>query len=154
MRSRQAAFTLVEVVVVMMIMGILAAAAIPTFYRSLMYHRLEAAARRVKVDLEQVQQLARTTSTSQEMTFTDSTTYTLPAEIEGLDNSHATYVVDLAASPFVVESVVLDFGGPTSIVFDGYGNPSAAGTITLGLDGEQRTISVDNTTGGIAFSTD
>ena len=58
-RIRRGAFTFVEMLVVVLILGIVAAVAAPTFHRSLQYHRLESAARRVKQDLEYLQTTAR-----------------------------------------------------------------------------------------------
>jgi len=146
-----AAFTIVEMVVVLLILGVLAAAAIPTFYQSLMYHRLEGAARRVKLDLQQLQQTARTKSTAQTMTFAGAT-YTLSAGVQGLDRPSGSYVVNLAASPYQVDSVAVNFGGPTAISFDGYGNPSVGGTIALSLNGKGRTITIDGNTGNVTLA--
>ena len=46
------AFTIIELVIVVLIMSIFAAVAAPTFLDSLLFHRVESAARRVKADLD------------------------------------------------------------------------------------------------------
>ena len=74
----------------------------PTFFRSLEQQRLESAARRVKQDLEQVRQTARTMSKGESLTFTSATTYTLSTDVQGLDRKNQTYAVDLAAAPYNV----------------------------------------------------
>ena len=134
-------FTVVELVVVLLIMGIAAAVAAPKFYRSLQYHQLESAGRRVKLDLEQLQHTARLKSSGQSMTFTGAA-YTLSTDVDGLDHSDADYTVNLAEAPFEVDGVTINFGGLTTIAFNGYGEPSTGGTIVLTKGAGQQTITV------------
>jgi type II secretion system protein H len=148
---RPAAFTIVEMLMVLLILGIVAAAATPTFYRSLVHHRLESAARRVKLDLEQSRHAARVKSQGQSMSFTGAT-YTLSSGVEDLDSSGQTYTVDLAETPYELDSVTADFAGATSVSFDGYGTASADGTILLELGDESRTVSLENSNGQITIT--
>jgi prepilin-type N-terminal cleavage/methylation domain-containing protein len=150
-RCARNGFTIAELVVVVTIIAILAAVAAPTFVRSLRYHQIESAARRVKMDLEQIRHVARVKSRSESITFVDSS-YSLSSGAEHLDHAGATYSVDLAASPFEVESVTLNLGGPTEITFDGYGKPSIGGTIVLSLGGIQRTVTLDADSGQVTIS--
>ena len=78
--------TLVELVIVVLIMGILAAAAAPRFFDSLTYHRVETAARRVKADFQRLRQTARLTSSPQTITFHDATAYTMSADVVDPDH--------------------------------------------------------------------
>ena len=150
--ARSAGFSFVELVVVMLIVGIVAAVATPTFYRSLQFHHLESAARRVKLDLEQVRHAAQVKSQAQSITFTGPTSYTLSAGVQGMDNSGPVYSVDLAETPFEMSSMTINFGGPTSVSFDGYGTASASGTIVLALGGKTRTVTLNSTSGLITIS--
>jgi type II secretory pathway pseudopilin PulG len=136
-----------------MILGIAAAVAAPTFYRSLRYHQVESAARRLKLDLEQIRHTARVRSRGQSITFTGSS-YTLSTDVENLDHAGESYAVDLAASPFELDSVTIDFGGPTAITFDGFGAPSAGGTIVLSQGDEERTVTLDGSTGQVTISSE
>jgi prepilin-type N-terminal cleavage/methylation domain-containing protein len=149
----RSAFTILELVVVLMIMSILGAAALPTFFRSLEQQRLESAARRIKQDLEQVRQTARTMSKGETLAFTSASVYSLSADVQGLDRATQTYTVNLAAAPYSVTNVsTTNLGNPAKVVFDGYGATTASGTIVLQLGGYSRTVTIDPNT-GLAFIT-
>jgi len=149
---RRTGFSFVELVVVLMVMGIVAAIATPSFYLSLRHHELETAARRVKLDLEQARHAARMKSQSQSLTFTNATTYSLSSGVESLKNPGQTYTVDLSSTPYELDSVTINLGGPTTVSFDGYGDASVGGTIVLALGGETRTVTLNSTTGQITIS--
>ncbi len=63
------AITLVEMVIAMLIVGIMAAAAVPTYQRSLWKFRAEMAVRRIAVDLAATQVCARSTSRAHRVVF-------------------------------------------------------------------------------------
>src|SRR6478735_8296484 len=88
---RVSAFSIFELVIVCLIMSILGAVAAPTFFDSLLFHRVESAARRVKADLELARTQARLTSASQSVTFTGSV-YTL-SNTKSLDKPGSVYSV-------------------------------------------------------------
>src|SRR4051812_6969357 len=96
---RRCAFTIFELVIVLLIMGILTAVTAPTFFDSLLFHRVESAARRVKADLELARTQARLTSASQSITFANSA-YTL-SNTKALDNPNGLYSVDLKKQPYL-----------------------------------------------------
>jgi type II secretory pathway pseudopilin PulG len=150
--TRRAAFTIVETLIVILIMGILAATATPSFFRSLRYHRLESAARRVKLDLEQARHAARLKSQSQSITFTGPAGYTLSSGVAGMNSAGQTYSVDLTKTPYEVGSATLNLGGPTAISFDGYGTVSVGGTIVLTSGDETRTLTLNNGNGDVTIS--
>jgi Tfp pilus assembly protein FimT len=141
-----------EVVVVLLVMGIVAATAAPSFYVSLQHHELETAARRVVMDLEQVRHTARVTSQTQTLTFTTATNYSLSAGIVSLESSGEIYAVNLAGPPYELDSVTLNLGGATTVSFDGYGNTATSGTIVLARGNRTRTVTLDGVSGAISFS--
>ena len=142
------AFTMLELVVVLMIASILGAAALPTFFRTLEQQRLESAARRVKQDLEQLRQTARTLSKGESLTFTSATAYTLSSDVQGLDRKSQAYAVDLAAAPYKVANVsTTGLGNPATVSFNGYGSTTSSGTIVLQQGTYSRTVTLDPSTG-------
>jgi prepilin-type N-terminal cleavage/methylation domain-containing protein len=147
------AFTFLELVVVVLIIGIMAAVAVPTFFDSLLYHRVESAALRVKADLEQLRQTARRTSRTQAMNLGE-TSYTLPPDVPGLGQVNDSYTVDLSKPPYQLESVSIDFDDDSTLSFDGYGMPSQGGSFVLQAGDYIRTVSLDGDTGEITISVD
>ena len=145
------AVTIIELVIVVMVMSIMAAVAMPSFLDSLLFHRVESAARRVKADIELTRHTARLTSAAQSMTFAN-TTYTLSAAMKALDRPGDTYFVDLAAPPYEVSSVTANFNATTAVSFDGYGSPSSGGTVVLALKGHQCTLTLNGATGEVSIA--
>jgi prepilin-type N-terminal cleavage/methylation domain-containing protein len=151
-------FTMVELVIVMFIMGIFAALTAPAFYDSLLFHRVESAARRVKADLELVRQTARLISTEQSLTVLG-TTYSASAAVADLDRPTQTYLVDLSKSPYKLTGVAANFGGYTEVRFNGYGAATkpdgtslASGTVILSCSNHQCTVTLDGTTGQVSIT--
>ena len=150
-RPAPKAFTVFEVLVVLLVMSILAAAAAPSFYKSLHYHRLESAARRVKQDLEFLRDAARAKSTTLTCEF-DQSGYAFTDNSVLQLNHTAAYSVDLSAHPFHLDSMSADFGNETTIAFDGYGTTAQDRVIVLSLGGNTRTITRDSSTGQITIT--
>ena len=146
-QGQRRAFTLIELVIVVLIMGIMAAAGVPRFVDSLSCHRVEAAAKRVLADLKLARSQAKQGSVNQSVQFTPSTdSYSLPG-LDDMDHPARTYAVKLSDGPFQATIVSADFGGDAEIIFDGYGVPDSGGSVVLAVGGQQRTITVDATSG-------
>jgi Tfp pilus assembly protein FimT len=131
-------------------MSIFAAVAAPKFCDSLLYHRVETAARRVKADIDMTRQRARLTSSSQNIAFANST-YTVSG-IQSLDRASSAYTVNLLGSPYSLDSGTATFGASHTLTFDGYGSPSSGGTVVLTAGAHSCTITVDGTTGATSFT--
>ena len=141
------AFTYVELISVVFIIGILSAIVAPRFFESLSYHRAEAAARRIKTDLDLARRRARTTSASQTVTFLpNADSYSLNG-VDHMDHVGLAYEVDISAVPYEASIVSADFGGDAVLVFDGYGVPDSAGQVVVQAGETKRTVSVDAETG-------
>ncbi|UCG33118.1 MAG: prepilin-type N-terminal cleavage/methylation domain-containing protein [Phycisphaerales bacterium] len=144
---KRRAFTLLELSVVLVLVSILAAMALPRFINSTAGHRLNAAAVRIVADLSMAQRHARTTSTSQSIQFEpDKDGYRLPGMAD-IDHPGSVYYVQLFAEPYQTALVSADFGGDAEIIFDGYGKPDSGGSVVVQLRHQKKTISVDAQTG-------
>ncbi|MEM9346543.1 MAG: GspH/FimT family protein [Planctomycetota bacterium] len=133
-------FTLIELVLVMIIVAVIAAIAAPRFAQANARQQIDAAARRIANDLEKAQRQARASSNTAAIKFTtnqDNYTFT-PAVGTG-------FVVELGEPPYQVEITKVSFGGPNTVTFNGFGIPTASGTITIGSAAGQSTITLDET---------
>jgi hypothetical protein len=130
-------------VIIVLIAGILASAAVPAVTHSLSAHRVQSAAQRVKLDLEHARRRARVSSTSQSVEFDSaSSSYTLPG-ISHLDHPGIGYAVDLAGPPYNSLIASADFGGDEQVIFNGYGLPDSGGAVVLQSGRHQRTVTLD-----------
>jgi type IV fimbrial biogenesis protein FimT len=140
-------FTLPDLVITVLIIGIMAAVAAPKFAETIHQYRAEAAATRIKADLGLVRQHAVSTSSTQTVQFSIATNaYSIPG-LSDLNHASQAYAVDLTAYPYsaVLESASL--GGDNFLQFDRYGKPDSGGTITVESGGYQRTVTIDPDTG-------
>jgi type II secretion system protein H len=136
-------FTLIELVVVVLIMGIMAAAAAPRYSEAMASYRVNAAANRVAADLRMIRQYARKTSVVQSVQFDAvANSYTAPS-MPDLNQPSVAYAVNLTASEYVADVTSATFGGGSTIQFDIYGRPNQTGSVSLQSGNRTRTISVD-----------
>jgi prepilin-type N-terminal cleavage/methylation domain-containing protein len=147
--NRRRGMSMVELVIVTMLLGILAAVAAPRFAQSLQYHRVEMAAKRIIADLEAAQSLAYSSGSAQRIVFDDPPhTYKTigvanpdrPAEIDSL--------VALNDDPYYCAFSSLTF---TSLTFNGHGLPDRGGTLVIQHGGLSRTITVNPTSGKATY---
>jgi len=143
--SRQA-FTLIEIVLVLAIMGIIAAIAAPRYATAISRFHVDSAAKRLVRDLALARERARSRGVATRVTFTlASDTYQL-AGLPGLDGS-PNYSVNVADEPYKASLISADFGGSAWVVFDGYGVPNSGGTVVLDSGGYVKTVTIDPQTG-------
>jgi prepilin-type N-terminal cleavage/methylation domain-containing protein len=143
-------FTLVELVIVVLIIGILTGVAAPKFVGSLKRARADAAALRVKADLNLARQTAMSRSATQSVQFTaNSAVYTLPG-IADPDHPATTYSVNLADASYGAVVTAASFGAGTILQFDRYGQPVNAGSVTISAGGFTKTVTVDATNGVVS----
>lgn len=147
MRAFRSAFTLVELVITCLILAILAAAAGPKYLNAYHRYRVDAAARRVKTDVEFARQQAITRSQTHTVHFdTGADTYELLG-VTDLDRPETSYTVDLANVPFEVDLTAATFGGSPDLVFDYNGLPANGGTITVQSGSYSQTVTINPDTG-------
>jgi prepilin-type N-terminal cleavage/methylation domain-containing protein len=151
------AYTLIELVLVLVIMGTIAAIAMPRLSQSLARQRVEGAADRIVSDLTYARALARTSSSSVTVTFDPSRNrYAIPGP-DPLRNTGAPYIVDLSLDPYratMLGGAAASVGAGTpitgsangtfAITFDGFGEASTTGWIVVKSGGISREVSLDS----------
>ena len=131
-------FSLIELVLVMTIISILAAIAVPRYAGALTRYRADAAARRVVADLGYARSLARTTSTGVEVQVKNDEDSVLLAGVRSMDDPAERWELALDGRPYYAND---------KLTFDGYGDPDAGGSIVIAVGSEKRTVVLDINTG-------
>ena len=150
LHHRYTGFSLLELVMVLSIVVILAAVAAPRFASANARYRADFAARRVAADLSLAQTHARSTGTSVTVRFgVDQNRYTLVG-VEALDGS-GDYSVNLDQSPYLATLASAEFGDDGDLIFNGWGKTDSAGTLTLTVGHETRTLDVNSPSGEVTI---
>ena len=143
--GRRRGVTLIDLAITVLVVGILAAAAVPRFAGALHVYRVDAAAKRLAADLNFARDQAIATSVARTVTFDSAgTRYTLSG-IADPDKPSQTYAVTLSAEPYVVSAAVSLTS--RSVTFNIYGRPDHGGTVTVSSGGVSKVVTVDATTG-------
>ncbi|MHC4400342.1 MAG: GspH/FimT family pseudopilin [Planctomycetota bacterium] len=152
---KPAGFTYIELVMVVLIIGILAAATVPSYHRSLSYHRVESAARRVQADLELARKRAMTSSTRQMVAFAVASDRYVLSGVDDLNHAAGAYEVRLSEPPYAVSLTAAEFAGAgdTDVEFNGFGVPDSGGTITMQSGTQHRSVVLDAETGKTSIQT-
>lgn len=137
---RARAFSLLELAVVLAVLAVLAAVAVPRLGFAQGRYRLDSAAARVIADVARAQQLARAKSLPLTISFDlPDSAYTIPG-LPSLDNRAPNTTVHLDAEPYLVRLHAVAFGMATSVNVTGFGALASAGTVSLALGAQAVTI--------------
>ncbi len=138
---------MIEMVIVLAIVGTLAAMVVPRFAGSIARQRINASARRVVRDLALARQRAIELGTPQTVSFVVAQDkYTLVG-LSDLDHKVGDYTVTLSEEPYRADLFSASFGADANVVFDLYGVPDSGGTVVLKVGDNQETVTLDPTTG-------
>ena len=175
-----AGFTLVEVVIVTLLLGIIAMLGMPTLISALEDARLNGASTETVTALELAhskainsgREIRVTVDAAADTILVEQFTYTgdllggaatLP-ETDVENGNYATiyhplkpgddYRINLASQPLFggVDITLVDFGGNNYVTFNALGVPSQGGTVTLGFGSRQMVVTLDALTGKVTVS--
>jgi type II secretory pathway pseudopilin PulG len=137
----------VELVLVVAIVGILAAIAAPRFAGAGERYKALVAADRVMRDVAHARARAIASGAVVSMDFTPATvSYTING-MRDPDAPAKSYVVDLTATPYRCTALAADFGGSTTLKFNGYGVPASGGSVTVTVGSYKCVVTVAAGTG-------
>ncbi|MFQ5492211.1 MAG: Tfp pilus assembly protein FimT/FimU, partial [Phycisphaerae bacterium] len=132
------------------IVSIVAAIAVPRYGQAMGRYHIKLAAARVAADLTLARRQAKLTSTAQRFVV-NADSYSMP-NVAHVDRSSGTYAVDLSAEPYGAGILTVNLGGDGELVFDGYGVADTDGSVTVGLNGQYVTVTLDSASGQITVS--
>jgi len=150
-RPAPSAFTLVELVLVVAIVGVVAAIALPRVGSVLDTNRADVAAAKLAADLELLRASARARSTTATIFLNPVTDSWRLANVTAPGDPNPDPVVRLAESPF--HATLDPFAGPGEfeLSFDQYGIPSTAVRIVLRSGAQSRAVTVSRPGGAITL---
>lgn len=138
-------FTLLELVIVMAILGIIAAIAMPRYAQTQMRYRVESAAGRLSGELVRLRERAVTRSAEHRLVLEVETE---KGELIGDDGTLG--FIDLSAEPYGVDIEPRGLGTRT-VRFDGYGNAAARTEIELAVGVSGVVVTVERQGGSVAW---
>lgn len=142
---RAQAFSLLELVMVLLIMAVLAGIAAPRFASAAANNRARAAADRIAADLELAREQARATSASCSVAFSTTT------ESYTIKSANDAVAVDISRSPYESGIDSADFAGRPVFSFNAFGVPDTSGTIVVSGGGQTFTVAVAAGTGEVSI---
>jgi len=146
---------MVEMVLVLTIIALMAGIAMPRFSQAIARQQLDAAVRRVTVDLAYAQKRATQTSTPQTVMFDITSGIYILNQTPDPNNASQTYTVDLTTEPYhasisnVEFKTATDAIGDPVVIFDIYGTPDSGGALTITVGQRTATITLDPQTGKV-----
>lgn len=151
-RTRTAAFSLVELVLVMAIVGITAAIAAPRYARSIAAYSAQAAADRLRADLETARERAKAASSSYSVLFpVGQSAYDIYPTAAPADLSRRS-TVRLDADPYRASITSVNFEGFNVLTFSGFGLPDHGGAVAVTRGVATYTLTVQSGTGAISVA--
>ena len=156
-REARGGVSLLELTVTVLILGIIAAIASPTYSSSLQNYRTEVASQRIVQDIEQTRRIARQTNSSRTITFsTKSQSYTI-AGVSSLDRVGQSYEISLGGAPYYSRLLFLSTSAKplvslnsVAIVFDRFGMPNQGVRLRVGSGAVEKRIDVAPISGRVS----
>lgn len=151
-QHRRRAFTYLELILVIAILGIVAGIAVPRFGNFIARRRVDAAATRIATDLALARREAKFSSSTLTVSFNvGADSYTLVG-MDDPDHAGREYAVPLTEEPYNASITSADFGGDFEVIFDGYGVPDSGGTLVVAVGSYRKTLTLNADTGRVTVS--
>lgn len=135
-------FTLVELVMVLGIIALLGAVAVPRYTDALNRYRARAAAEQIVRVLELSQATARQQSTAISVWFDVANDTVHAPQLDDPDRDGA-WVIDLSARPWRAALSKADFDGQVYVLYNGYGETTMTGAAAVEAGGVTWSIELD-----------
>ncbi|TWT88908.1 Type II transport protein GspH [Pseudobythopirellula maris] len=137
---RCAAYTLLELIAVMLIVSILTAVVAPRYYEAIDHRDADTAARRMAADMRLARSEAIRKSQPVVVRFADdSASYELEG-VSHLDRAGQSNITTLGSNAERARIGSADFGGGRVVTFDPFGRPSVTGTVTINSGDTTRSV--------------
>ena len=143
------AYSLVELLIVIVIMGIMAGVAMPMVGNAIEERHVTASAMQIKADLEAARSYAVSTSSAQSLRFNAIAEGYTWSGMNDPDRPGRPYKIDLSADQYASELISADFGGDGDVVFDMHGMADSDGEIIVRAGALQLRVLLDGVTGEV-----
>lgn len=138
--GRRRGWSLIDVSLTVLILGVMSSIAVPRYLSTLHVHRAEAAARRIQQDLAWARQQALSRSTPVTVEFNvPHSSYVIP-QLSLTTQGAGPYEVVLSRSPYMSVLQSANFGTAAEITFNRFGVPQSEGNVVVASGASQRTI--------------
>ena len=155
---------MLEVTLSMMVIGILAAVAIPAYSNSILTYRIDVAAKRIAQDISFARRTALQTNSNRTITFDATNKNYSISGLSSLDRTSAPYLVALSQSPYQVGIALTTSALPTASVpaptttqpasvaltFNRFGMPDKIVLISVSSGSLQKIIDVAASSGKVS----
>ena len=129
--SLAAGFSLVELTLCALIIGMVAAVALPRYASAQARFRVDAAVGRLQADLDLARQQAQATSRSVTVWFRVDTDQLQILGAAALDQPAAAYTTALAEGPYLCDLQTADAGGDAYLIVEGFGLADSTASLRL-----------------------